>query len=86
MFIESLMASGGGFHYIVHEYGITPFQLISHHVEEYKTLITAMFIHAGWVHFLDNTLYLWIFGNNIEDALWKINFIFLYHLRSFGVN
>ena len=33
------------------------------------TLITSMFLHGGWMHLLGNMLYLWIFGNNIEDAM-----------------
>lgn len=32
------------------------------------TLITSMFLHGGWMHLLGNMLYLWIFGNNIEEA------------------
>ena len=33
------------------------------------TLLTSMFLHGGWMHVLGNMLYLWIFGNNIEDEI-----------------
>lgn len=44
----------------------------------FHTLFTAMFIHAGWQHLLTNVLFLWIFGNNIEDQLGKIKFIVIF--------
>ncbi len=44
------------------------------------TLITSMFLHGGILHILGNMLYLWIFGNNIEDTLRKIRFIIFYIL------
>lgn len=44
------------------------------------TLITSMFLHGGWMHLIGNMLYLWIFGNNIEDAMGHIRFIIFYLL------
>jgi membrane associated rhomboid family serine protease len=37
-----------------------------------------MFMHASWVHILGNMLFLWIFGNNVEDALGHVGFLFWY--------
>jgi len=42
------------------------------------TAFTSMFMHGGWMHLLGNMLYLWIFGNNIEDAMGKRRFIVFY--------
>ncbi|HPP73707.1 MAG TPA: rhomboid family intramembrane serine protease [Armatimonadota bacterium] len=42
------------------------------------TIITSMFLHGGWLHLGGNMLYLWIFGNNIEDALGHVKFLFFY--------
>jgi membrane associated rhomboid family serine protease len=42
------------------------------------TLFTSMFLHGGWMHLIGNMLYLWIFGNNLEDTLGKIRFLFFY--------
>ncbi len=42
------------------------------------TLVTSMFLHAGWLHLGGNMLYLWIFGDNIEDAMGHFRFIAFY--------
>ncbi len=44
------------------------------------TLGTSMFLHAGWGHLLGNMLFLWIFGNNVEDALGRPRFLVFYLL------
>lgn len=44
------------------------------------TLITSMFLHGSWMHLLGNMLYLWIFGNNIEDELGHSRFLMFYIL------
>ena len=33
------------------------------------TLFTSMFMHGGWLHIIFNMLFLWVFGNNIEDSM-----------------
>jgi len=43
-------------------------------------LLTAMFVHAGWLHLLGNLLYLWIFGNNVEDVMGHGRFLAFYLL------
>jgi membrane associated rhomboid family serine protease len=42
------------------------------------TLFTAMFLHGGWLHLGGNMLYLWIFGNNVEDSLGRLAFLGFY--------
>ena len=41
-------------------------------------LFTSMFLHGGWLHILGNMLYLWIFGNNVEDRLGRLPFLVFY--------
>ena len=41
-------------------------------------LFTSLFMHAGWGHLLGNMLFLWIFGNNVEDALGRARFLLFY--------
>ena len=48
------------------------------------TLLTSMFVHAGFFHFAGNMLYLWIFGNNVEDAMGRIRFFVFYLLCGLG--
>jgi membrane associated rhomboid family serine protease len=41
-------------------------------------VFTSMFLHAGWLHLLGNMLYLWIFGNNVEDRMGRVLFLLFY--------
>ncbi len=47
-------------------------------IPAYATLITSMFLHGGWMHLIGNMLYLWVFGNNIEDAMGHAKFALFY--------
>jgi membrane associated rhomboid family serine protease len=42
------------------------------------TLVTSQFLHGGWLHLLGNMLYLWIFGNNVEDRFGRLGFLLFY--------
>ncbi len=42
------------------------------------TLVTSMFLHGGWMHLIGNMLYLWIFGDNVEDAMGHVRFVVFY--------
>lgn len=42
------------------------------------TLLTSMFLHGGWMHLIGNMLYLWIFGDNVEDALGRMGYLLFY--------
>ena len=44
------------------------------------TALTSMFLHGSWAHLLGNMLFLWIFGNNVEDALGRVRFLLFYLL------
>ena len=49
-----------------------------HALPWYEGAFTSMFMHASWQHILGNMLFLWIFGNNVEDALGKVRFLVWY--------
>jgi membrane associated rhomboid family serine protease len=46
----------------------------------FLTLFTSMFMHGGWLHIIFNMLFLWIFGNNVEDAMGRVRYIAFYLL------
>lgn len=60
---------------LVYDFGTLPAPPLS-----WFTLITSMFLHGGFLHLAGNMLYLWIFGNNIEDYLGRFRFILFYVL------
>lgn len=47
-------------------------------ISVYITLLTSMFMHGGWAHLLGNMLFLWIFGDNVEDYLGHIRYVAFY--------
>ncbi|MHB1361453.1 MAG: rhomboid family intramembrane serine protease [Thermoleophilia bacterium] len=66
------------------QYGMTPYEIThgasitQRSIPVYLTLITMMFLHGGWLHIGGNMLYLWIFGNNVEDTMGRFRFVFFY--------
>jgi membrane associated rhomboid family serine protease len=50
----------------------------SHHLPAAESAFSSMFMHATWLHILGNMLFLWIFGNNVEDALGRVRFLLWY--------
>ena len=44
----------------------------------FLSVLFAMFLHGGWLHLLGNMLFLWVFGNNIEDRMGRLRFLFFY--------
>jgi membrane associated rhomboid family serine protease len=63
-------------------YGVIPINIRAG--EDLYTLFTSMFIHAGFWHILGNMLYLWIFGDNVEDTLGRFWFSLMYLLSGLG--
>jgi membrane associated rhomboid family serine protease len=49
-------------------------------IPEPATLLTYMFLHASWLHLIGNMLFLWVFGDNVEDALGHVRFLAFYLL------
>jgi membrane associated rhomboid family serine protease len=41
----------------------------------YLTPLTSMFLHGGWAHILGNSLFFWVFGNNVEDSMGRLRFV-----------
>ncbi len=69
------------------EYGFLPWELVSGQVHPesprlggFSSLFSSMFMHGGLMHLGGNMLFLWIFGNNIEDAMGHVRFLLFYLL------
>ena len=50
------------------------------------TLFTSMFMHAGWLHILGNMIYLWVFGDNVENSMGHLRYLIFYLLCGLGAN
>ncbi len=59
-------------------WSFVPQRFLADPLGQLPTLFTSMFMHAGWLHILGNMLYLWVFGDNIEDRFGHVFFIFFY--------
>ncbi|MGB4780984.1 rhomboid family intramembrane serine protease [Candidatus Methylomirabilis sp.] len=70
----------------IHLYGLIPLEisggdlLVPHPVPLYATVFTSMFVHGGLFHLGGNMLYLWIFGDNVEDRIGRLKFLVFYLL------
>jgi membrane associated rhomboid family serine protease len=67
------------------DWGVIPRQLVDwlddpSGLEEPATVFTSMFIHGGWLHLIGNMLFLWVFGDNVEDALGHLRYLVFYAL------
>jgi len=59
-------------------WALVPAQLIAHPLASAPSLITHMFLHGGFPHIAGNMLFLWIFGDNVEDALGHVRYALFY--------
>jgi membrane associated rhomboid family serine protease len=60
------------------ETSVGPIFATGAYMPERFTLVSYMFIHGSWIHLLGNMLFLWVFGDNIEDAMGHLRFIMFY--------
>jgi len=75
------LSSGDAF---IERWAFVPTRFLADPVGELPTLFTSMFMHAGWLHLLSNMLYLWIFGDNVEDRFGHGLFTVFYILCGLG--
>jgi membrane associated rhomboid family serine protease len=86
VFLLQLALGDYGFGWFAVEYGMVPIvvrDLVPQPVAwlpDWANLMTYAFLHADWLHLLSNMLFLWIFGDNIEDALGHVKFLVFYLL------
>ncbi len=64
----------------IEKWAFVPNRFLANPGGDFLTIFTSMFMHAGWVHLGGNMLYLWIFGDNVEDRFGHIKFTIFYLL------
>ena len=72
-----LVEMSGGDAFIM-KWAFVPSRFLANPVADFPTLFTSMFMHAGWLHLGSNMLYLWIFGDNVEDRFGHLKFLIFY--------
>jgi membrane associated rhomboid family serine protease len=74
VFLAAPSSSSPAFEDFVRTWGVTPASF------EWSTLLTSMFMHGGWMHLGSNMLFLWIFGDNVEDRMGHGRYLAFYLL------
>ena len=62
----------------IQQWSVVPRRLLANPGADFPTIFTSMFMHAGWLHLGVNMLYLWIFGDNVEDNFGHLKFLIFY--------
>jgi membrane associated rhomboid family serine protease len=75
------LSSGDDF---ITQWAFVPSRFLANPAADFITLFTSMFMHGSWLHLGSNMLYLWIFGDNVEDRFGKIGFLIFYLLCGLG--
>ena len=90
VFIQELLLREPGATQFIYRYAVIPFEFKSGHnlpisigPPPFVTIVTALFLHGGFLHLGGNMLYLWIFGDNVEDQLGPFRFLLFYLLCGF---
>lgn len=63
---------------LIRQWSVVPRRLVDNPAGDVTTIFTALFMHGGWMHLIGNMLYLWIFGDNVEDRLGSVKFLLFY--------
>lgn len=74
VFLLSPPTSGAAFEAFVRTWGVVPADFA------WLSVVTSMFVHGGWLHLLSNVLFLWIFGDNVEDRMGHVRYLVFYLL------
>ncbi len=65
---------------LIMTYGVVPARLTAGDPAAFITLLTSLFLHGGWLHLISNVWALFIFGDNVEDRLGSLHYLFFYLL------
>ena len=64
----------------IEKWAFVPSRFLANPAGDFPTIFTSMFMHAGWLHLGGNMLYLWIFGDNVEDRFGHVKYLIFYLL------
>jgi membrane associated rhomboid family serine protease len=86
-FLFELSLDPQGQHRLILSAGAIPYEIVNHVDLAPRDLLpvpgsiwTSMFLHGGWMHLLGNMWFLWLFGDNVEEALGSVRYLLFYFL------
>jgi membrane associated rhomboid family serine protease len=82
VFLYELALSDPSLTRFIDRWGAIPVQIAGGH--DLYALVTSMFLHGGWLHIGGNMLFLWVFGDNIEDTMGHISYLLFYLICGIG--
>jgi membrane associated rhomboid family serine protease len=78
VFVHEVSLSNAQLSQFLNQYAVVPQELTTNFSGEWITLFTSQFLHGGWWHLISNMVFLWVFGNNIEDRLGHAKYLIFY--------
>lgn len=78
VFLHELSLSSQELEQFFQMYAVTPQELTINFAQEWTTLFTSQFLHGGWWHLISNMVFLWVFGNNVEDRMGHLKYLIFY--------
>lgn len=73
---------GGHLEHFFREFGVVPVDirggLVEGRIGIIQPVLTSMFLHGGWLHLIGNMLFLWVFGDNVEDRIGHVRYLLFY--------
>lgn len=82
-FLWQLALEQGGYTALAFDWGFVPQRFLADPIGQGATVFSAMFLHGGWLHVGGNMLFLWVFGDNVEDALGHGRYVLFYFAGGF---
>ncbi len=83
-FYQIQLGSQGAIQEFINRYGVIPVEITGR--QDLFTLLTSMFLHGGWAHIIGNMLFLWVFGDNVEDAFGHLVYLVFYLLTGLAAS
>ena len=81
---EVKLAQAGVLDVFISQHALIPFEFLRAPLAHIPSIFLSMFLHGGWVHVLSNMWFLFVFGDNVEDALGHVRYLIYYLLVGIG--
>jgi membrane associated rhomboid family serine protease len=75
---ELSMPNAAALEIFIQRWALIPSGLLASPIPQGLTIFTSMFLHGGWMHVVGNMLYLWVFGDNVEDRVGHFRYLLFY--------